>query len=139
MTPTIKKILPANQRSVASFLTKIKKPSLSNRKTFLEEKIANNVAENEEKNVVENEEKNVAENEEKNCNESGAVKALEKATEPIVNSSQCNHCKGSVKRLKDAKMLLKKTSTLNLKKDLMIQQLKTKLEQKSDSAEGCSG
>lgn len=94
-----------SQKTISSFLTKIKKPSVSGRSKFVAEKIAANL--------------------------------LEAANEHSVNetshscSVKCNECKSTKEKLKDAKILMKKMCQVNLKKDLVIAQLRKKEKQKS--------
>lgn len=105
-----------NQPSVAAFLTKSRKPVVTNRTEFLSAKISETIQNSNTAGIV------------KNIGDSNAEKIAEN-TDEMTNATlqceqKCKQCKTNIEKLKEAKVLLKKTSHVNLQKDLLIDKLK---------------
>lgn len=114
---------PTNgQKSIKSFLFKTKKNSFSNQKSFVAEKIIDAVTGVQK--LTQEEAGAVVQN----VVRKDAVSEDIENHESKVNSSECE--KINQKELKYAKVLLKKSSEINMQKDLQIQQLKQQLKQK---------
>lgn len=122
------------QKSITSFLFKTKKPEVKGRKKFLAEKVLKQLGKTDETNIFSEEKLNYS----IDTSPSNNV-ALEKTASIHEDNQQttefthedpekCKDCGSTKERLKDAKILLKKSSQINLKKDLTIESLKQKLQ-----------
>lgn len=120
--------IPSNQPSVSASLTKTKKPVLSNRNEFLNAKIIESIGGLSESNndVSAKINESIGGLSESNNGCTQCQKEYQQKCE-----LECTKCKLANQKLKEAKVLLKTSSHVNLQKDLLIDKMRS--ESQSDA------